>query len=75
MEPAQTTTMVTPPTVAPTAATKAQQLFAAMRTWSHWEEIGLCCQKEYGLPLVEYTRRLPEYQKFMALCMAMTTSG
>jgi hypothetical protein len=47
---------------------RAQHMFQTIQVWPHWDEIGLCAQKEYGLSSTQFQMLLPEYQRFMALC-------
>mgnify|MGYP004706660229 CR=1 FL=1 len=47
---------------------QARHLLEVVRGWLHWDEIGLCAQKEYGLSPAQFQTLLPEYQRFMALC-------
>jgi hypothetical protein len=47
---------------------KAQRMLRAIQAWLHWDEIALCTQKEYGISPEQFQTRLPEYQRFLALC-------
>jgi hypothetical protein len=47
---------------------KAQRMLRAIQAWPHWNEIALCTRKEYGISLAQFQARLPEYQRFLALC-------
>ncbi len=47
---------------------QAKQTLQVIQAWPHWNEIALCAQKEYTLSPEQFRLRLPEYQRFMALC-------
>jgi hypothetical protein len=57
----------------PTPATdvrvkQTQCLLQAIQAWPDWEQIALCAQKEYDISPEQFQARLPEYQRFLALC-------
>lgn len=54
---------------------KAQKTQQIIQAWPHWDDIALCAQKEYGLSPEQFQVRLPEYQRFMALCSAYSGIG
>lgn len=47
---------------------QAQEVLQSIQAWPHWPEIALGAQKEYGLTPEQFQARLPEYQRFLALC-------
>lgn len=47
---------------------QAREVLKRIESWPHWPEIGLGAQKEYGLTPEQFAERLPEYQRFLALC-------
>lgn len=47
---------------------QAQETLQRIQNWPHWEEIAAGAQKEYGLTPEQFQERLPEYQRFLALC-------
>lgn len=55
-------------TVAVDKVEQAQEALQRIEAWPHWHEIGLGAQKEYGLTPEQFAERLPEYQRFLALC-------
>lgn len=70
--------MTTLTKAAPKAAPKADQVLSNLekiQAWPHWDEIGLCATKEYGLSPEQFQERLPEYQRFMALNTVYTGLG
>lgn len=50
------------------------QTLMVIQGWTHWNEIQLGAEKEYGMSKAEFERLLPEYQKFMGL-IALGYSG
>src|SRR5690348_16906048 len=54
---------------------KARRILSAIQAWPHWHEIMLGAQKEYGLTPEQFAERLPEYQRFLALCSAYPGIG
>jgi hypothetical protein len=67
--------MTTTSLVTDERVTKALQMIQPIQSWPHWNEIALCAQKEYGLAPEQFQERLPEYQRFLALCSAYPGIG
>lgn len=54
---------------------QVQEVLERIQSWPHWPEIALGAQKEYGLSPEQFEERLPEFQRFLALCSAYSGIG